>query len=616
MPPAGAGRSTQRPGHWAWALVLLLLFATASQASIRVEALLERAEAVRSSDPQRFAAILGELSQRAGELKPEQREQLAYLVAYRVAFKGDYAAAIELLKDLASQSSSINVRVRAGILLVNIYSKTRQFADGLRQLEAVLTQLDAVTDMDLQIHAFTEAAFIHNQVGQYKLGLQYAERILERAPHARGICFANELKIDALFNLGTLPREDAPIADALQSCVDIGETVMANSIRVTLARKWAQEGRRDQAVSLLKRHLSEVEGTRYLHLIVTFKATLAQLLFEKGDLNLAESYARESIGHSASLGNTFALASAYQTMYQVAESRGDDAQALVYYRRYAEADKAYLNEVKARELAYQLVRQETLDKSQQIQRLDSQNQLLKLQRKLEMKSSQNTRLIIGLLVLLLASIGYWAYKTKRVQMSLRRLAETDALTGICNRHHFTELAERALAQCARNGEDAALIMFDLDHFKSINDRFGHATGDWVLARVAQTCQAFCRRIDVLGRLGGEEFALLMYGCDLRSAIRLAEDCRVRIATLDSLESGHRFEITASFGVVSTKQAGFSLERLLSQADLLLYRAKAEGRNRVCGDPADGRGSEPGESAVRASPQTDGREPAPRLQGAT
>ena len=129
-------------------------------------------------------------------------------------------------------------------------------------------------------------------------------------------------------------------------------------------------------------------------------------------------------------------------MYRIAEARDDSDQALVYFRRYAEVDKAYLNEVKARELAYQIVRQETLEKSQQIQRLDSQNQLLKLQRKVEQQAAQNTRLIIVLLVLLLATIAYWAYKTKRVQMSLKHLAETDALTGICNRHHFTQLAEQ------------------------------------------------------------------------------------------------------------------------------------------------------------------------------
>ena len=186
-----------------------------------------------------------------------------------------------------------------------------------------------------------------------------------------------------------------------------------------------------------------------------------------------------------------------------------------------------------------------------------------------------------LLVMLVASIGYWAYKIKRVQLSLKQMAETDALTGVCNRHHFTLQAERALAQCARAGEEVSLIMFDLDHFKLVNDRYGHQTGDWVLKEVADACKGFCRRIDVLGRLGGEEFAILMYGCDLRGATRVAEDCRVRLAQIDTRGTGHTFAVTASFGVTSSALSGYSLAKLLSHADKMLYRAKHLGRNRVC-----------------------------------
>ncbi len=76
-------------------------------------------------------------------------------------------------------------------------------------------------------------------------------------------------------------------------------------------------------------------------------------------------------------------------------------------------------------------------------------------------------------------------------------------------------------------------MFDLDHFKSINDNYGHVTGDWVLKHVAKTCSELCRRVDYFGRLGGEEFAILLRGCDLKAATRIADDCRMRIARIDS-----------------------------------------------------------------------------------
>ncbi|WP_139381606.1 sensor domain-containing diguanylate cyclase [Pseudoxanthomonas indica] len=571
----------RRLGRQAGGLLALLLLACNCLAAPAVSELLEQAETLRSSDPARFDALLTQVSQRKQELSSAQGQQLAYLQAYRLAFAGDYDNAIPRLKNLIADSPDSDTRFRAGALLVNIYTKSRQFADGLRQLGDTLVHIDQVHNSDIRTHGLIEAAYIHNEVGQYRLGLHYAERLLAAELPPRTRCFAEYLRYDAMQNLAVLPTSDAPMEEAIRTCESIGEVVLVNYVRTTLARKWVAERKRDAAIVLLQRHLPEVERARYPFLTVQFKSLLGELMFEKGDMAAADSYASETVALSSAVGNTYALVSAYRTLYQVAERRRDDETALVYYRRYAEADKAYLNEVKARELAYQIVRQETLEKSQQIQRLDSQNQLLQLQRKLELKSGQNTRLIIVLLVLLLASIAFWAYRTKRTQISFKRLAETDALTGACNRSHFTQRAERLLAQAGRTGEEVALVMFDLDHFKNINDRHGHAAGDWVLRRVVELGRGLSRKVDLIGRLGGEEFAMLIYACDLPSATRVADECRARIAALDSRETGHVFTATASFGIASTAQGGLELARLMSLADRMLYRAKHEGRNRIC-----------------------------------
>lgn len=546
----------------------------------QIDGLLRQAEQVKSSEPKVFQKLVGDLQRSKASATESQREQIEYLTIYDLTFQGQYEQAIARARALIEKSPDPEMQFRAGVLISNTYTLGRQFTESLRQLETTLMLVDQVKSKELRHQGLGVAAFTYGQVGQHQLALRYAERILEDAPQPRTQCFANQVKFDALNSLGTLPRQDDSILQAIEQCRSQHEIAAVNTIRVTLAKKWANEGKRSAAIELLRSNLREVEATRFAYLIAQVKALIAELLLDKGDLGAAESFASDTIAQGGSDGNMPSLASAYRTMYRIAEARDDSDQALVYFRRYAEVDKAYLNEVKARELAYQIVRQETLEKSQQIQRLDSQNQLLKLQRKVEQQAAQNTRLIIVLLVLLLATIAYWAYKTKRVQMSLKHLAETDALTGICNRHHFTQLAERTLKQCERSGEEVAMIMFDLDHFKSINDRFGHPAGDWVLRQVGLVCQSLCRRIDVLGRLGGEEFAMLMYGCDLRSAIRLAEDCRARLTAIDTSETGHRFIVTASFGVTSTAVSGYMLERLLSDADRMLYQSKERGRNRV------------------------------------
>jgi diguanylate cyclase (GGDEF)-like protein len=102
----------------------------------------------------------------------------------------------------------------------------------------------------------------------------------------------------------------------------------------------------------------------------------------------------------------------------------------------------------------------------------------------------------------------------------------------------------------------------------------------VLKRGAVVCTELCRGIDHFGRIGGEEFAILLHGYDLKAATRVAEDCRVRLSRIDPLPSGYTFPISASFGVSSSTASGYDLDKLLSHADQMLYRAKREGRNRV------------------------------------
>lgn len=558
----------------------LCLLPLCSNASTSVEALLRQAEAVRSSDPGKFQQLLRELDAGKGPATSRQQEQITYLHAYGQAFAGRYDVAIPALRRLVTTSRDTDMQYRAGALIVNSYAVTRQFTEGLRQLQTTLALADQVDDAELRLQGLGVAAVIYNEIGQYGLELHYAEQILSQSAEPRSLCIAGLHRVEAQWHLKTLPAADESINTVIDECDAIGERVVSNSARGTLARKWAGQGQRGKAIALLQAHVAEVEATRYPRLIGEFHSLLADLMFKQGDIAGAERHAQAAILQRADMTHSLPLVVAYKTMYDIAERRDDPVAALAYYRSYAAADKAYLNEVKTRELAYQFVRQETAQKTKQIELLHGQNQLLQLQQRLDQQANQNTRLLMLVLTLVVALIEFWAYKVKRVQQSLRLFAETDALTGISNRHHFTLLAEQALAQSATDGETCALIMFDLDHFKLVNDSYGHDIGDWVLKQVARTCEGLCRRIDQLGRLGGEEFAILLRGIDLHSATRLAEDCRVRLTQIDSSESGHAFVITASFGVTSTELSGYDLARLLSHADQMLYSGKRAGRNCV------------------------------------
>jgi diguanylate cyclase (GGDEF)-like protein len=563
-------------------LLALLLVAPAMGAGSDYATLLREADRVRSSDPVRFGELVGILESRSDEASEAQRQQLQYLTAYRMILHGNAMdAGIAKAERLFEEAADSDLKFRAGSLVVNVLGVNRRFTEGLRYLTQTLAMRNAVKDKDIRHDGINVAAVLYNQLGQYKLGLEYAEETLADSPNPRAKCFAGFLRVEAQYYLSGSSDDDANIKSVIDYCIMLRESVPANFARVILARHFARNGDRSKAIRLLRAHMSEVDALGYARLITEFRSLLAELSLENGDMGAAEQHAQAAVAQESDLSSSQALAIAYRTLHQIAQTRGDLPTALLYYKQYAEADKAWLNEAKARELAFQIVRHENLQQTQQIALLNQQNELLQLQQRVQQQEARTARLVMVMLVLLLATLGLWTYKTKRMQLSLRRMAETDALTGICNRHHFNLRAEQLLGQCERAGEDVALVMFDLDHFKSINDRYGHASGDWVLRKVAEACVPLCREVDVFGRLGGEEFAVLLAGHDLRSARRLADDLRMRLAGIDTSDSGDVFRVTASFGVATSQLTGADLDRLMSTADRMLYRAKRAGRNRVC-----------------------------------
>ena len=567
--------------HCCYALGLaILLGSPVAHCRESVAALLQQAEQLRSSDPAEFNEILQRLNGSSSSATKAQQQHIAYLNAYAEAFAGRLDDSIKLATPLLAVNNDADIRFRAGALIVNNYALNGRYNEGLRQLESTIGLVDQVKDASLREHGLIAAATLYNQIGQYQLGEHYAGLVMAAPSSQRSLCFAGYYKFDALLKLNALPKDDGPLTAAIATCDAQRETVMSNLLRATLAQKWIADGQADRAMKLLQQHLEETQATGYPRVIAEVRSLLASLQFKAGDIADAESNAASTASQGTAILNTPPVVSALFTLYAIAERRGDLAAALAGYKRYAEAERSYLEEVKARELAYHLVRQEARQKNQQIELLNRQNTLLQLQQQVDQQAAANSRLYMLFFALLAATISYWAYKTKRMQMSVKRMAEIDALTDICNRNHFTVQAERTLQKCKAAGEPVSLLMFDLDYFKSINDNYGHVTGDWVLKRVAAVCGELCRGIDHLGRIGGEEFAILLHGCDLKAATRVAEDCRVRLSRIDALPSGYTFPISASFGVSSSSTSGYDLDKLLSHADQMLYRAKREGRNRV------------------------------------
>ena len=161
---------------------------------------------------------------------------------------------------------------------------------------------------------------------------------------------------------------------------------------------------------------------------------------------------------------------------------------------------------------------------------------------------------------------------------VKKLAATDPLTGISNRRHFLELAKTEFERSKRYDHPLSILALDIDHFKSINDRYGHQAGDQVLEAITQCCKNLLRDSDVFGRLGGEEFSVLLPGTSALDAKVTAQRILKAVADLEVSYNGEAIRFTTSVGIAQVTNACPNLEALMNHSDEALYEAKHNGRN--------------------------------------
>jgi diguanylate cyclase (GGDEF)-like protein/PAS domain S-box-containing protein len=196
-----------------------------------------------------------------------------------------------------------------------------------------------------------------------------------------------------------------------------------------------------------------------------------------------------------------------------------------------------------------------------------------------------TRMAVGNDVFIQATVRDISER-KQLEDKLKHQARVDLLTGINNRRHFFELAEQERVRAKRYGAPLPVLMLDVDHFKLVNDTYGHLVGDMVLQKLSEVCTRTLREIDIFGRLGGEEFAILLPETRMERALEVAE--RLRLAAAGAtvpIEQGGSVHFTISIGVAMFAATDAKVGDILNRADTALYAAKNAGRNRVCREEA-------------------------------
>lgn len=222
-----------------------------------------------------------------------------------------------------------------------------------------------------------------------------------------------------------------------------------------------------------------------------------------------------------------------------------------------------------------------------VQLRDQENQRIALEKKALEESLHNTQQIrrLQLAVLLLAALvlcwlSWFAIRQIGHARRMKLLALSDELTGLSNRRSIMAQADGIFKSARKLRRPASVVIFDIDFFKRINDEFGHACGDAVLVAVSSSCQSALRRGDSVGRIGGEEFLVLLPEADIHAAQKVAECLRKKVESIDLKGQGIARAVTISLGVAQIKAGDKNLASLIERADQALYRAKDGGRNRV------------------------------------
>jgi len=538
-------------------------------------------------DPEQALAYSDEALRRARDLRDVASEGRALLcrAAYIMLISGsqrgmpDVERAIALLRDTQEQQLLAEALETRG----DLYSLLGE-------------QAKAMLDFQ-QARAAYRASGIDHEVEPLMLSIAVAYRRMGDWPQAQRHFTAAVARMQDkgdwesvatnLIQLGFLHGESGAPDKALASfreaetvAVAHDDAYSANAARLGIAESQIMLGQPDAAMATLQQARAGFAAEHDASSEDMLLMLGGQALARQGQHAEALARYRQALPLIEKDGNERYLAMLYKAQAASKEALGRAAEALADYKRYNDLQLKLQGKMR-------IEQGRMLEYEYEIRRRDFENRQLRAQadaKQQEVAGLQAVRrwqsLAIALAVLLAGLLASLAFRQWRKSRRLSDLSLLDPLTGIANRPGIEREAARALEAAMRDGSPLSLLMLDLDHFKAINDRYGHAAGDKVLRAVATSWQAQLRGHDPIGRVGGEEFVVVCPDTDLEQALAVANRLREAAGSLsfDDIEPGLR--VSVSIGAAQARRSGDSCDALIDRADAALYRAKQQGRDRV------------------------------------
>ena len=550
-----------------------------------LQAEMDRLIALRTADPPAFIAGMRALDAAPPPSSLGQRQFLQLLAANRATLEGRFTDAITMAEPLAASAEDPALRLMAGTFIINMRAGTREFEAGLRDLDRLL-KAHPKADGPLREAVHTlwgTASIFYAELGKPELSAWHAQRLADAAPSPRNACNAQHFIIRARQATAdrTLSGSDFERTD--QACRAANENgVFAGFLALSHARFLRDTEGNEAALALVMAKRDGIESTRYPRLVAEAYALGAELLLAAGRVSQAENEAQRAIETSKDTPTSLPVVMAEKVLFEIHRQRGDASAALRHLQRHIVANRALAEESLTKERAFRTVQHEILQREQQLALATERNHVLDLEARLAKAESRDAAALSAVLLLTVAGLVCWGWRLWADAQRFRELAQTDPLTGLATRQHFAELAAAALDRGRADGRPLALVAFDLDQFKGVNDRHGHQAGDVVLRTISEAVRAVPAPVPcTIGRIGGEEFAVLLDGATEAQAAIYAETLRLAIASAEAVaDGGALLKVTASFGLSGTQETGHDLQALLDRSDRALYRAKNGGRDRI------------------------------------
>jgi len=567
------------------ALLTLLLGLTGSTHAVSpvdIEAELRRIERLSTTAPwHESQAVLEELRPLLGDMTDDQRAWFRYHDARNRSLSGDFAGGLELARNALDAPMSPQRRVVLMRLAANIAVIARRFETAFVMLREALELIDQ-HDLDRFDHGvYSMASYTYTRVGELQAGIRFGRLAVDQArkfSEPRILC-SNQLRLAYAYKEARrFDLSETQYRHAIENCLEDNDELTAGVAESGLADLMRMRGDREGVRALFARAIERLERVDYSSGVAEARLYRARFEAAGGNFDAVERLLRPAIEQFRQEDNSEYLAEAHQLLGQVERERGNLEAALDHYDRFMAARERHVDVERARQLAFLEVEFDVQHKEQQLALLREQARVSDLEAETRRQRARLTAVGYALVIVLVVVLVLLLLQATRDRRRFQRISRHDGLTDVLNHTHFFQAAERELQNCREQRQPFTLIVADIDYFKRVNDRHGHATGDEMLRRVAARLREVFGEQGPIGRIGGEEFAIALPQTGAAGVRPLID--RFRESLTEVREDDEAMPITMSFGVAEPADCQESLLAIRERADSALYQAKHAGRDRV------------------------------------